>query len=55
MRDLNELYLEGGAAIETGLLLFDIEWPNVLAGWSGGRELRAEDEKSARLQFYRTV
>jgi tetratricopeptide (TPR) repeat protein len=38
MRDLNELYLEGGAALETGLLLFDLEWPNVLAGWSGARD-----------------
>lgn len=40
MRDLNELYLEGGAALELGLRLFDLEWQNVLevtgglAGWT---------------------
>ncbi|HEX9670605.1 MAG TPA: hypothetical protein VGC93_14125, partial [Thermoanaerobaculia bacterium] len=45
----DELYLEGGASLLTGLALFDAEWGNVKAGQAWAASRAAEDEEAARL------
>ena len=49
MRDINELYLEGGETLKLGLLLFDVERHNIEAGWSTAVNLANDDDKAARL------
>jgi tetratricopeptide (TPR) repeat protein len=49
MRDINELYLEGGETLKLGLLLFDVERQNIEAGWSTAVSLASDDDEAARL------
>lgn len=42
----NKLYEEGGAALASGLALFDLEWNNIQAGhaWVVGQDIEANEE-----------
>lgn len=49
MRGINELYLQGGPALNLALLRFDVERRNIEAGWATALALSRESEEAARL------
>src|ERR1044071_4852668 len=49
IRGINELYLEGGEALNLALVLFDKEKENIEQGWSTALDLANESEKAAKL------
>jgi tetratricopeptide (TPR) repeat protein len=49
VRAANQLYLQGGEALQRGLALFDLEWSNVQAGQAWAAEHSERDEAAAQL------
>jgi hypothetical protein len=45
----NDLYVEGGEALERGLNLFDLEWPNIQVGHERASRRNADDDEAALL------
>jgi tetratricopeptide (TPR) repeat protein len=49
LSDADDLYLKGGEALKQGLVLFDLEWPNVQAGQAWAEEQAGKDDAAASL------
>lgn len=49
IREAKELYIQGGEALNRGLVLFDLEWPNIQAGQSWAEEHAVKNEVAASL------
>jgi tetratricopeptide (TPR) repeat protein len=49
IREAHGLYLQGHEALKRGLILFDLEWPNIQAGQVWAKEQSNEDDKAASL------
>jgi tetratricopeptide (TPR) repeat protein len=47
----DDLYLEGGPALLSGLRLFDLEWTNISAGQAGAADLATRDPQEAELAW----
>ena len=45
LREAKELYKKGGEALKRGLVLFDLEWPNIQAGQIWAEEHASEDSE----------
>lgn len=49
IREADKLYLQGGEALKRGLVLFDLEWPNIQAGQGWAEKHAREDNVAASL------
>ncbi len=47
--DADNLYLKGDEALKRGLVLFDLEWPNIQVGRAWAEEHSGEDDEAAKL------
>jgi tetratricopeptide (TPR) repeat protein len=47
--EADKLYRQGGDALKRGLVLFDLEWPNIQAGQSWVKAHATEDDEAASL------
>jgi tetratricopeptide (TPR) repeat protein len=52
LREADELYMQGGETIKRGLILFDLEWPNIQAGQAWAEKYASEDDLAASLCNY---
>jgi tetratricopeptide (TPR) repeat protein len=49
IREANKLYRQGGEELKRGLVLFDLEWPNIQAGQAWAEKYSGEDHEAASL------
>jgi tetratricopeptide (TPR) repeat protein len=47
--EANRLYEQGGEALKRGLIMFDLEWPNIQAGQTWAEEHSSEGDEAASL------
>ncbi len=48
-RETSELYRQGDEELKRGIVLFDLEWPNIKAGQAWAEKYASEDDEAASL------